>query len=158
MNLLALGEESAVRTSILDDDTAAKGATQHLAREKDANIRVGIWMWWTDGLGSDDGRVGARAVFKHGHQWRFHQSGLGTGCMKVFDAKLLWISLALYQTIKNRNTLRKLGVRMVAGFHNLQTAIRLTSHLELGSRQPVAWQVRRRAPTLRTNAIITETH
>jgi len=42
-------------------------------------------MWWTDESCSDDGRVGAAAVFKHGDQWKSRCSFLGTKRMKVFD-------------------------------------------------------------------------
>jgi hypothetical protein len=49
MNWPAPGEESVVRTIILDDDTAAKRATQCWARVKEAKVGVGCWMWWTDG-------------------------------------------------------------------------------------------------------------
>jgi len=65
MSWPAPGEESVVRTVILDDATAAKRAVQHWAREKEANVGAGVWMWWTDAPRSDDGRVGAAAVCKH---------------------------------------------------------------------------------------------
>jgi hypothetical protein len=42
MNLPAQGEEFVVTTSILDDNTAAKRATQHWAREKEAKVDVGL--------------------------------------------------------------------------------------------------------------------
>jgi len=64
MNCPALGEEPVVRTTILDT-TAAKCAAQRWARAKEAKIRAGVWMWWTDGSCSDDGRVGAAGVCKH---------------------------------------------------------------------------------------------
>ena len=57
-------------------------------------------MWWTDGSRSDDGRVGAAAVRKHGNQWRSRRSFLGTGRMEVFDAELWAIGLALDETIQ----------------------------------------------------------
>ena len=88
MNWPAPGEEPAVRTTILDDTAAAKSAVQRWAREKEAKIGAGVWMWWTDGSRSDDGRVGAAAVCKHGNEWRCRRSFLGTGCMEVFDAEL----------------------------------------------------------------------
>jgi len=49
MNWPAPGEEPVVRTIILDDDTAAKRAAQRWAREKEAKVGAGVWMWWTDG-------------------------------------------------------------------------------------------------------------
>ena len=59
------GAESVVRTTILDDTTAAKRAVQRWAREKEAKVGAGVWMWLTDGSRSDDGRVGAAVVCKH---------------------------------------------------------------------------------------------
>ena len=65
MNWPAPGEEPMGTTTILDDTTVAKSAAQRWAREKEAKIKAGVWMWWTDGSRSDDGRVGAAAVCKH---------------------------------------------------------------------------------------------
>jgi len=44
MSWPALGKESVVRTVIVDEATAAKSATQRWARDKEANIEVGVWM------------------------------------------------------------------------------------------------------------------
>jgi len=88
MNWPAPGEEPAVRTTIPDDTTAAKSAAQRWARDKEAKVGEVVWMWWTDGSRSDDGRVGAAAVCKHGNEWRSRRSFLGTGHMEVFDAEL----------------------------------------------------------------------
>jgi hypothetical protein len=41
-------EEPAVETVILSDDTAAKREAKRWAREREAKVGVGIWMWWTD--------------------------------------------------------------------------------------------------------------
>jgi len=82
------GEESVVRTVILDDTTAAKRTAQGWAREKECKIGAGVWMWWTDGSRSDDGLVGAAAVCMHGNQWGSRCSFLGSRCMAVFDAEL----------------------------------------------------------------------
>jgi len=68
MNWMAPAGEPVVRTIILDNTTAAKRAAQHWAREKKAKIRAWVWMCWTDGSRSDDGRVGAAAVCKHRNQ------------------------------------------------------------------------------------------
>jgi len=78
MNWPAPGEEPAVRTTILDDTAAAKSAAQRWPRAREAKIRAGVWMWWTDGSRSDDGRVGGAVVCKHGNEWRSHRSFLGT--------------------------------------------------------------------------------
>ena len=78
MNWPAPDKEPVVRTTILHDSTAAKRAVQNYAREKEGKIGAEVWMWWTDGSDSDDGRVGAAAVCKHRNQWRSCHSFLGT--------------------------------------------------------------------------------
>ena len=88
MNWVAPGEESVVRTTILDDTTAHTKAAKRCARETEAKIRAGVWMWWTDGSRSDDGRVGAAAVCKHQDQWRYRRSFLGTRRIDVIDTEL----------------------------------------------------------------------
>jgi len=124
MNWPALDKEPAVRTTILDDTTAARRAAQHWARETEAKVGAGVWMWWTDGSRSHDGLVGAAAVCKHGNEWRSRRSFLGTGCMEVFDAELWAIGLALDMAIEKRETLPMHGVKTVAVFSNSQAAIR----------------------------------
>jgi hypothetical protein len=57
MSWPAPGEEPVVKTIILDDKSTAKKAAQRWAREKEAKVGAGVWMWWTDGSRSDDGRV-----------------------------------------------------------------------------------------------------
>jgi len=101
----ALGEESEVRTIILDDTTAAKRTVQCWERVKDGKIGAGVWVWWTDGLPSDNGRVEAAVVFNHGNQWWTHRSLLGTGRMEVFNAELWGIGLRHGETIEKRETL-----------------------------------------------------
>ena len=125
----ALGEESAVCTTILGDTTAAKRCAQHWAREEEAKIGAGVWMWWTDGSRSEDGRVGAAAVCKHGNQWRSCRIFLGMGRMEVFDAELWAIGLALGLTIKESKTLQRHGVQTVAVFRDWQTGIRQAAHI-----------------------------
>jgi len=78
MNWPALGEEPAVRTTILEDTAAAQSAAQRWAREKEAKTGAGVWMWWTDRSRSDHGRVGAAVVCKHGNEWRSRGSFRGT--------------------------------------------------------------------------------
>jgi len=119
----APGEESVVRTIILDDTTAAKRTAQRWPREQEARMGAGVWMWWTDGSRSGDGRVGAAAVCKHGKQWRSRRSCLGTGRMEVFDAELGAIGLALAETIEKRETFQRHGVKTVASFSDSHTAI-----------------------------------
>jgi hypothetical protein len=91
---LPTGEVSVVRTVILEVAPAAKRAAQPWAREKEAKVGAGVWMWWTDGSRSDDGRVGATAICKDRDEWRSRCSDLGTGRMEVFEAELWWIGLA----------------------------------------------------------------
>jgi hypothetical protein len=124
LNWPAPGEEPVVRTTMLVDTNAAKCAGQRWAREKEAQVGAGVWMWWTEGSRSDDGPVGAAASCKHGNEWRSHHSFLGTGRMEVFDAELWAIALAPDVAIKKRETLQKHGVKPVAGFSDSQAAIR----------------------------------
>ena len=98
------GQESVIRTTILDDTTPAKNPAQRWAREKEPNIGARVRMWYTDGSRSDDGRVGAAAVGKHGNQWRSPRSFLGTGQMVVFDSEMWAIGLALDLAINKRET------------------------------------------------------
>jgi len=158
MNWPAPGEEQAVRTTILDDTTAAKSAAQRWAGEKEAKVGKGVWMWWTDESRSDDGRVGAAAVCKHGNEWRSRRSFLGTGRMEVFDAELWGIGLALDVAIEQRETLQKHGVKTVAVFSDSQATIRRVAHLEPGPGQRLARPINRRARSLLGHGIATEIH
>ena len=74
-----MGEEPVVITIILDGQSTAKRASKRWAREKEAKVNAGVWMWWTDGSPSDIVRVGAAVVCKHGDEWRTRHSYLGTG-------------------------------------------------------------------------------
>jgi len=87
MNWLAPGKESVVRTIILDNKTAAIIATKHWARDEIAKVRVGVWMWWTDGTCPDVGPVGPTVVCKYGREWRSCRSYQGTGRIDLSDAK-----------------------------------------------------------------------
>jgi hypothetical protein len=68
LNWLALGEQSVARTSILEDTTSVTSAVQGQASDKEGKIREGVWMSWTDGSCSDDGKIGAAAVSKYRNQ------------------------------------------------------------------------------------------
>jgi len=63
-------EVPAVNTVILSEDTAAKRKANRCAREKEGKLGAGVWMWWTDGSQSDEGRVGAATVCKHKDRWK----------------------------------------------------------------------------------------
>jgi len=128
MNWPAAGEKSVLRTTILDT-TAAKIAAQHWAREKEAKIRAGVRMWWTDGSRWEDGQVGAAAVCKHGNEWRSHHSLLGTRRMEVFEAVLCLLGLALNVASEKRETLQEHGVKTVAVFSDPPATIRCMAHL-----------------------------
>ena len=156
MNWPAPGEESVVRTIILDDATSAKRAAQRWAREKEAKVGAGVWMWWTDGSRSDDDRVGAAAVCKHRGEWRSRRSYLGPGRMEVSDAELWAIGLALDVGIEKRETLPKHGVETVAVFRASPAAIQRMANLEPGSGQRLARRINRRARSLRAHGIATE--
>jgi len=158
MNWPAAGEEPPVRTTILDNTTAAKSAAQRWAREKEAIVGDGVWMWWTDGSRSDDGRVGAAAVCIHGNEWRSRRSFLGTGRMEFFDAELLANGLALDVVIEKRETLRKHAVTTVAVFIDSEASIGRAAHLEPGPGQRLARRINRDARSLFGHGIATEFH
>jgi len=132
MNWPAPGEEPAVRTTILHNSIAGKSAAKRWARQKETKIGAGVWMWWTDGSRSDDGRVQAAAECTHGTEWRSDGSVLGTARMEVFDTELWAIGLALDVAIEKREALHMHGVRTVAGFSDSQAAIQQAPHLEPG--------------------------
>jgi len=104
MSLLAPGKESVVRTVILDDATAANRAAQLWAREQEAKLGAGVWIWWTGGSRSDDGRVKAAAICKHREEWRSRCTYLGTGQTEVCDGTMLAIRLGLEVTMEMRET------------------------------------------------------
>jgi len=158
MSWLAPGEEPAVMTTILDNSAAAKSATQRWASEEEAKIRAGVRIWWTDGSRSDDGRVGAAALCKHGNEWRPCRSFLGNGRMEVFDAELWAIGLALDVEIARRETLQVHGVKTVAVFSDSQAAIRRAANLEPGPGQRLGRRIKRRARSLLAHGIATEIH
>jgi len=70
MRYPAPGKQSVVRTTILHVTTTVKRTTNRWASEKQAKMGAVVWRWWTDRYRSNDGRVGAAAVCKHGNQWR----------------------------------------------------------------------------------------
>jgi ribonuclease HI len=115
-------------------------------------------MWWTDGSRSDDGRVGAAAVCKHGNEWKTGRSYLGTRRMEVFDAELWAIGLALGETVKRREILHEHVVKTVAVFSDSQAAIRRTAHLEPGPVQRLGRRINRSARALLAHGIATDIH
>jgi len=151
-------QNTAVKTTILDNTASAKSAVQPRAREKEAKIGAGVCMWWTDGSRSDDGRVGAAEVSKHGTEWCPRHSFLGTGRMEVFNAELWVIELAHDVANEKRETLQVHGVKTVAVFSNSQIAIRRAAHLQPGPGQRRARPINRRARSLFAHAIATEIH
>jgi hypothetical protein len=100
MSCPAPGDEPVVKSIILDDKSTAKSAARRWAREKDAKVRVGVWVWSTDRRRSDDGRVGAAAVCKHSNEWRTRCSYLSTWRMEVFEIELWVIGLALGEPVQ----------------------------------------------------------
>ena len=151
-------KEPAVSTVILSDDVAAKREAIRWAREKEAKVGAGVWMWWTDGSRTDDGIVGAAAVCKHRDGWKSFRSHLGTGRMEVYDAELWAIGLALRESLKKRDIPQANGVSKVAVISDSQATIRRTEHLEPGSGQPLARPINRKARALRDVGIETEIH
>jgi len=58
--------EPAVKTTIREDDDAAKRAAKLCERETEGKSGSGTSMWWTDESRTDDGRVRAAAVCLNG--------------------------------------------------------------------------------------------
>jgi hypothetical protein len=150
------GEELVVRTIILEDASAAMRAVQRWATEKEAKVGAGVWMRWTDGLRSDDGRVGAVAVCKHRDELRSCRSFLGIGRIEDFDPELWAIGLRPEELIKIRDIVQRHGMKMVAVFSNSQAAIRWAAHLQPGTRQRLARRINQKAQVLHTHSIKTE--
>jgi len=115
-------------------------------------------MWWTDGLRSDDGRVGAAAVCKHRHGWRAFRSHLGTRQMEVNNTELWAIGFALRESVKTWDTLQTHGVTKVAVFSGSRAAIRRVEHLEPEQGQQQAWWISECTRNLREAGIQTEIH
>jgi hypothetical protein len=86
MNWPALGKQSVVRTTILDDNTAAKEAIQHWTGKTEGKVSVWVAIWRTDGLCSDDCPVGAATVPKYRNEWWSRCSYPSTGNVALFDA------------------------------------------------------------------------
>jgi hypothetical protein len=63
------GEKPAVKTTILEDYTAAKRAAELWAEEKEGKSTSGTWRWWTDGSSTDDHGVAAAAVCLNRDNW-----------------------------------------------------------------------------------------
>jgi len=77
-----------------------------------------------DGSRSDDGRVGAAALFEHQDGWKAFCCHLCTGQMEVYDAELWAIGHALRGSAKKRDRLQTQGVTKIAIFSDSQAAIR----------------------------------
>jgi hypothetical protein len=105
VNWPAPGEGPLVSNTILDDTTAAKSAAQRWARLEESKIGARVTMWWTDGSRSDNGRVGAAAVCKHGNERRSRHSFLVSGRMEGFYCAMWAIGLALNVAIEKMETL-----------------------------------------------------
>jgi len=147
-----------VTTTILDDTTAAKSTPRHWARETEAKVGARGWICSTDGSRSDDGRVGAAAVCKHGNQLGSHYGILGGRHMEVFDGELWTIGHVLDVAIEKRESLQIHGVKTVAAFSDSQAAIQRTAHLEPGPGQRMARQINRREQNILAHGITTEIH
>jgi hypothetical protein len=147
-----------VRTVILDDASVGKRAAKRWSTEKEATVRVGVWMWLTDGSRSDDGRVGAAAVYKNRDEWRYRRRSLCTGRLEVFDAELWAIGLAFEETIENRDILQRHWVKMVAVVRNSEASIRRAAHLKPGPRQRHARRINPKPQALLAHGFKTQIH
>jgi len=151
-------EQPAVKTVILGDDIAAKREATWWVREKEAKVGAGVWMWWTDGFRTHDGKVAAAVVCKHRDGWKSLCSHLGTGRMEVYNAELWAIELSLRELVKKINGLRVDRVTNVAILSDSQVAICGIEHQEPGLGQPLARCINRNARTLQKQVIKTEIH
>jgi len=151
-------EEPAVKTVILSEDTVAQREALCWAREREAKVGAGVWMWWTDGSRSDDGRIGPATVCKHGDCWHAFRSHLGTRQMEVYNAELWAIRLALRESVRERDTPQVHGVTKIAVFSGSQVAVRQTEHLEPGPGQSLTRWIHWSTGTLREAGIETEIH
>ena len=149
-------DESVVRTITMEHTSKARNAAKCWAPGKDSNIGAGVWIWWTDGLRSDNGPVGAAAVCKHGNHWRSRRSFLVTRGMMVSDTEMWAIRLAHDVAMERSETLQGHGVKMVAGVTDSKAAIRQAEHLELGPVQRLARRINRTAQNLLAQGITTE--
>jgi len=52
-------EEPSVKSTILEDDAAARIATELWTTSNECMVRSGTWTWWTDRSRTDSGRVAA---------------------------------------------------------------------------------------------------
>jgi len=148
----------AVKTVILREDMAAKREVIRWAREREAEVGAAGWMWWIDGSRSNDGRVGAAAVCNHGDRREAFCCHLCTVQMQVHDAELWAIRLALWESVKKRDTLQTHRVMKVAVFSDSQAANDQTEHLEREPGQPLAKWINRSARTLRKAGTETGIH
>jgi len=152
------GEEPAVKTTILEDDTVAKRAAKLWAREKEGKAASGTWTWWTDGSRTDDGTVGAAAVCLNGDGWTVFRSYLCTGQMEVSDAELWAIEVTLRKPVARAEALRAHRVTRVAVFSDSQAAIRRTVHLDPGPGLQLARAINEHTTALRAHGIEAAIH
>ncbi|KAF8539939.1 ribonuclease H-like domain-containing protein [Trichophaea hybrida] len=144
-------EEPIVKTIILDDNVAAKRAAKRWARDKERKAESGVWMWWTDGSRTDDGRVEAAATARKpaSRPGPFRTSGR----MEVFDAELWAIGIVLRKSVTRAEELRAQGVTTLAIFSDSQAAIRRTAHLDPGPGQQLARAMNKHAWALHGHGI-----
>jgi hypothetical protein len=116
-------EELAVRIIILSKIIVTKREAICWVREKEAKVARGVWLWWTDRSRTEDGKVGAEAVWKHRDGWKSFHSHLGSGRMEVHHGELSAFRLALWESVKKRYILQANGVTKVAVFSNSHAAI-----------------------------------
>jgi hypothetical protein len=117
-------EEPAVNTVMLSEDMAGKREAILCAREGQAKVGVGVWMWSTDRPQSDDGRVGPAVVCTHGNRWNSSRRHLRTGRMEEYGAELWPIRHALRNSVTKRETLHTHAVMKVAVLSDTHPATR----------------------------------
>jgi hypothetical protein len=100
------GEKPAVKTTILEDDAAAKRAAEQGAKRMGSQAGSGTWTGWTDGSRMDNGRVAASAVCLNRDGWTAFRSYIGLRQMQVFDPELWAIGLTLRKSDASTEALR----------------------------------------------------
>jgi len=151
-------EKPAVKTAILEDDTAAKSAAEVWARRNEIMAVSGTWTWWMDGSPTYYGWVVAATACSNRDGWTVFRSYLGSGWIEVFDSELCVIEVARRMFIAQSEALQAPGVTMVAVFSDLQAAIRRTVHQDPGPGQQLARAINGDATARRAHNIEAPIH
>jgi len=76
------GEEPEIKTTILEDDTAARRAAELWAKDTEGESGSGTWTWWPDKSRTPGEGLGAAAVSQNAAGWTVFVSLLCKGRMR----------------------------------------------------------------------------